>query len=36
VTNLGPGLGLILDILGKRLDVPRGSKVDITLTNPRR
>ena len=34
VTNLGPGLNLILDIVGARLDVPRGSKVDITLTNP--
>jgi long-subunit fatty acid transport protein len=31
VTNLGPGLNLILDIVGARLDVPGGSKVDITL-----
>jgi long-chain fatty acid transport protein len=34
VKNLGPGLNLIVDILGRRFDVPRGSKVDITLTNP--
>ena len=34
VRNLGPGLDLILDILGRRFDVPRGSKVDITITNP--
>lgn len=34
VANLGPGLNVILDILGNRLDVPRGSKVDVTLTNP--
>jgi long-chain fatty acid transport protein len=34
VRNLGPGLNLILDILGRRFDVPRGSKVDITITNP--
>jgi long-chain fatty acid transport protein len=34
VNNLGPGLNLILDIFGRRLEVPRGSKVDITLTNP--
>src|SRR5262245_33853727 len=34
VRNLGPGLNLIIDILGQRFDVPRGSKVDITLTNP--
>jgi long-chain fatty acid transport protein len=34
VKNLGPGLNLIVDILGKRFDVPRGSQVDMTLTNP--
>jgi len=34
VRNLGPGLNLILDILGQRFDVPRGSKVNIVLTNP--
>jgi len=34
VRNLGPGLNLILDILGRRFDVQRGSKVDMTLTNP--
>jgi long-chain fatty acid transport protein len=34
VKNLGPGLNLIVDILGKRFDVPRGSQVDIVLTNP--
>jgi long-chain fatty acid transport protein len=34
VKNLGPGLNLIVDILGKRFDVARGSKVDITVTNP--
>ncbi len=34
VRNLGAGLNLIVDILGRRFDVPRGSKVDITLTNP--
>jgi long-chain fatty acid transport protein len=34
VRNLGPGLNLIVDILGRRFDVPRGSKVDITVTNP--
>jgi len=34
VNNLGPGLGLILDILGRRFDVPRGSKVDVALVNP--
>ena len=34
VKNLGPGLNLVLDILGRRFDVPRGSKIDITVTNP--
>jgi long-chain fatty acid transport protein len=34
VKNLGPGLNLIVDILGRRFDVARGSKVDIVLTNP--
>ena len=34
VKNLGPGLNLIIDVLGRRFDVPRGRKVDITLTNP--
>jgi long-chain fatty acid transport protein len=34
VRNLGPGLNLIIDILGRRFDVPRGSKVDTTITNP--
>jgi len=34
VRGLGPGLTFILDVLGQRLDVPRGSKVDLTLTNP--
>ena len=34
VRNLGPGLGLILDILGQRFNVARGSKVDVTITNP--
>jgi long-chain fatty acid transport protein len=32
--NLGPGLELIVDILGQRFNVPRGSKVDTTITNP--
>lgn len=32
--GLGPGLTFILNVLGQRLDVPRGSKVDLTLTNP--
>src|SRR5215510_11853731 len=34
VRNLGPGLNLILDILGRRFDVPRGSKVDFAVVNP--
>jgi long-chain fatty acid transport protein len=34
VRNLGPGLDVILNILGQRFDVPRGSKVDTTITNP--
>jgi len=34
IRNLGPGLDLILDILGQRFNVARGSKVDITITNP--
>src|SRR5262245_43576693 len=34
VRNLGPGLDLILDILGQRFNVARGSKVDVTITNP--
>jgi len=34
VRNLGPGLDLILNILGQRVDVSPGSKVDVTLTNP--
>lgn len=32
--GLGPGLTFILNVLGERLDVPRGSKVDLTITNP--
>ncbi|HXJ78528.1 MAG TPA: outer membrane protein transport protein [Candidatus Methylomirabilis sp.] len=34
VRNVGPGLNLILDILGRRFDVPRGSKVDFAVVNP--
>jgi long-chain fatty acid transport protein len=34
VRNLGPGLDLILDILGRRFNVPRGSKVDVAVVNP--
>src|SRR5262249_1164424 len=34
VKNLGPGLDLILDILGRRFDVPRGSKIDFAVVNP--
>ncbi len=32
--GLGPGLTFLLDIVGQKLGVPRGSPVDITLTNP--
>src|SRR5262249_36569748 len=34
VKNLGQGLDLILDILGRRFEVPRGSKIDVAVVNP--